>query len=391
MQSDNAFSLGKGSPIFYRQFAVGEVDSIELDEGFSSVRILGFVEAPYDELITSDTFFWNVSGVRAALSAEGVSIEMQSVESLLLGGIAFDSPPLDINEPPETTDIASLVYRLHEDRAAVDAKIYTTKDYYVLKFDQSIRGLNPGAPVNFRGLDIGSVTNIDTHLDEEENLSIPITIEVEPERLGIPLEQITDEQERLQFEQLVADGLRAKLQIGNLLTGQLFVTLDFYADADPVNAGYFLDLPEIPTISTDLEKITHNIGEVLAKVNDLELKALVDNFNQAILRTRLLIANTDGKLGATLTSMEKTLDSARGLVDSADGKLASVLNSLNTTLSDSQSLIAGMDEGSATRYQLDELMKELQQTARSVRRLTESIEKNPNSLIFGKQSGTNNQ
>lgn len=387
MESDNSFSLSKGSPVYYRQLSVGEIDSVELEDDFSTVRIEAFIHAPYDSLVHTETIFWNVSGLTAELNTEGISLQVQSLESMVLGGVAFES---SVSVSATTSDITDHVFTLYEDRAAPDEKQYANKRYYVLNFDQSIRGLKEGAQVSYRGLELGRVTGIDTHIDDSGELFIPVTIEIEPERLGIEHTQMSAAQQKAQIEQLVADGLRAKLQTGNLLTGQLFVSLDFYPDADPVAAGVFQGLSEIPTISTDLEDITRNVGDVVAKLNNLKIESLVENTSQTMLDVQKLVRDVDLRLAGVLENLDLTMTDSRLLINGIDDKLAGALDSLNQTLNESRTLIEGLDEGSVTRHQLNETLKEIQQAARSMRRLTESIEKDPNSLIFGKQGGSGN-
>ncbi len=387
LETDRTFSLTKGSPVYYRQLDVGEIDSVELEEDFSTVRIEAFVEAPYDELIHAGTQFWNVSGLTAELDTEGISLQVQSLESLILGGIAFDSPPLGAADSAVGTDH---VFMLFENRDAPNEKQYTSKRYYVLNFEDSIRGLKEGALVSYRGLELGRVSAIDTHLDESGKLFIPVTIEIEPERLGIEQPDLNETEQRAQIEQLIADGLRARLQMGNLLTGQLFVNLDFYPDAEPVSAQVFQGLPEIPTLSTDIEDITRNVGDVVAKINNLDIETLVSDANQTILDMQKLVRDIDLRLAGVLENLDQTMTDSRQLVGSIDGKVVEVMESLNQTLRESRVLIEGLDEGSVTRHQLNEMLQEIQQAARSMRRLTESIEKDPNSLIFGKQGRSNN-
>ncbi len=359
--ADEPGSLNTGSPIYYKQFNVGEIDSVELSEDFSSVQIKAFVKAPYDELLNSNSSFWNVSGISAELSANGISIQMQSIESLISGGIAFDSPAVNTDLP---FDAADKIFRLHRNQREVGQRIYSDKEFFILNFNQSIRGLSVGAPVDYRGIPVGQVVSIDAQYDEQaDQIFIPVLIEVEPERVGRPVgnESLSFSEEMQQFQEFIDDGFRAKLQSGNLLTGQLFVALDIIEDAEPVKAKMFNGYPEIPTISTDLGQITQNFNEILEKVNKLEIEQIVNNIND------------------TVTDLRK-------LFDNTDNKIVAVLDGVDRTLADARQLMQGLDEDSITRYELNVLFKEIQEAARSVRTLVETIEENPSSVIFGKNS-----
>jgi len=356
--ADEPGSLHPGSPIYYKQFHVGEIDSVSLSEDFSSVDVKAFVEAPYDKLLNQNSNFWNVSGISAELSANGATVQVQSIESLISGGIAFDSPSVG---PDESYNAGETVFRLYDHKRDVGKKTYTEKQFLILNFDQSIRGLSVGAPVDYRGIEIGQVVSVDAQYDEKsDEIYIPVLIEIEPERVGLPIDDnATITQEIRDFKELIESGFRAKLQSGNLLTGQLYVSVDFYPDAEPVQAETFNGYPQIPTISTDLGEITQNFNEILKKVNKLEIEKIVENVDGAVTEIRQLLGDTDNKLVA-------------------------VLNSVDRTLKDARTLMKGLDEDSITRYELNVLFKEIQEAARSVRTLVETIEENPSSVIFGK-------
>ena len=320
--------------------------------------IKAFIQSPYDQLINQNSNFWNVSGISAELSANGISVELQSIESLISGGIAFDSPIVRGNDEFNVTDV---VFRLYDNKQSIGQVSYEEKDYFILNFDQSIRGLSIGAPVDYRGIEIGRVVSIDAQYDEvQDQVIIPVLIEIEPARVGLrPYESNSAAKNIRRLQQVIDQGFRAKLQTGNFLTGQLFVSVDFFPNAEPEKAEYYNDFPEIPTLSTDLGEITNNVSEILEKVNKLEIEKVLNNVNLAVSDLRKLIGDTDSKIIA-------------------------VLDSIDRTMADSRKLMQGLDEDSITRYELNTLFKEMQEAARSVRTLVETIEENPNSVIFGK-------
>lgn len=359
LQADNPGSLNIGSPVYFKQFRVGQIDSIELSQDFSNVDIKAFIEAPYDQLINQDSNFWSVSGISADVSANGISVELESIESLISGGIAFNSP---VVLDKVAFDAADVVFRLYDNKQSVGIVTYANKKHYILNFEQSIRGLNVGAPVDYRGIEIGEVVRIDIEYDEKnDKVNIPVLVEIEPGRAGLESgDSISTVEKDLQrFQEIINQGFRAKLQTGNFLTGQLFISVDFYPDAGTTKARFFNGYPEIPTISNDLGEITSNISSILEKVNKLEIDKLVDNMNLAVVDLRTLLGNTDSKI-------------------------IPVLNSVEQTLAESRKLMQGLDEDSITRYELNTLIREMQEAARSVRTLVETIEENPNSVIFGK-------
>lgn len=369
LDSETVGSLVPGSPVYYRSFKVGTVEATRLDDDFNRVVVEAFVEAPYHQLVRESSRFWNVSGVSARITAEGISVSLQSIESLLLGGIAFDSPPgAETASAPD----GDHVFHLFASEQDVGVESFAHKVFYMLNFDQSLRGLAVGAPVEYRGVRIGRVVNIGSRFDADTNrILLPVLIEVEPERLGMQIVETSASDAA--HREMVALGMRARLQTANLLTGQSYVSIDFYEDAEPVVVERFEGYQQIPTISTDLNRITQNLEDVLEKINRMELESLVSGLIETLAGVRAFTGNTDTGLQRVLGSIEETLARSRDMMGS--GKSA---------FEQGQQVMRGLDEDSPSRYQFDQMVKELRAAARSLRTLTETIEKNPNALIFGK-------
>ncbi len=370
-------SLVAGGPVYYKSFKVGAIESVRLNEELSSVIVKAFIGSPYDKLVHADSRFWNVSGVSAEINSEGISVNLQSFESLLIGGIEFDSPSL--GKKPQPVD-SYHEFQLFDSFQHLGVQDYAHKLFYIVNFNQSIRGLNVNAPVEYRGLKIGRVVNISSRYNKTQSqILLPVLLEIEPERLGIIIED--DFGVESAHEEIIDLGLFAKLENANLITGQLYVSLDSYDDEEKTVLTDFEGFKQLPTVSTDLNRIAANLGAVLEKVNDLKLEPLIENLNASVL------------------ILQDTLENAGTFIDNSDSAVKKVVISLSETLEKSQKLLItgeqmfgrghavmqSLEEGSTTRYKLDQTLKELQSAARSLNTLLETIEKNPNSLIFGKQ------
>jgi paraquat-inducible protein B len=305
-------------------------------------------------------------------------VNLQSFESLLIGGIEFDSPSLG-KEPQPVNSYHK--FQLVDSIQHLGAQEYAHKLFYIVNFDQSIRGLNVNAPVEYRGLKIGRVVNISSRYNKTRSeILLPVLLEIEPERLGIMIGD--DSGVESAHEEIIDLGLFAKLENANLITGQLYVSLDSYDDEVRTVLTDFEGFKQLPTVSTDLNRIAANLGSVLEKVNELKIEPLIENLN------------------ATLLAVQDTLKNAGTFIDNSDSAVSKVVESLAETLEQSQKLLKtgeqmfdrghavmqSLEEGSTTRYKLDQTLKELQSAARSLNTLLETIEKNPNSLIFGKQN-----
>src|SRR5713101_5689065 len=150
-------SLDNGTPVFFRRLQVGQVSSYALDQDGKSLTVKVFVRAPYDQYVNPNTRFWHASGIDVSLSASGLKVQTQSVLSILIGGIAFETDATGPLLPPAD---ANTVFTLYGDRAQAFEPAARNPQTYQLIFNQSVRGLAAGAPVEFRGIPIGEVADV---------------------------------------------------------------------------------------------------------------------------------------------------------------------------------------------------------------------------------------
>ena len=355
LRSRRAGALDVGTPVFFRKISVGQVVSSELDtkDDFITTRI--FVRAPYDERVHATSRFWDASGFNASISADGVVIDTESLVSILVGGIAFDARDHEgapVAEP-ET------VFTLFESREAANRPVYTITTSYLLYFDQSVRGLRRGSPVEFRGIEVGTVSDVRIEFDPKQaHFLIPVTIEIEPERF---LKGDAGEVDRHgNLDRLVASGLRAQLKSGNLLTGQLVVSLDIFKNAPPARVDWGGPIAVIPTIPTPIEEITASLTQLAEKIGKLPVEQIGED------------------LRGSLAALRKTLVKAEGVGPA----LTDTLQQAERTLSSTDALI-GPD--STVNSELRRALLELSEAARALGLAAEQIQTQPQSLIFGKE------
>ena len=383
--SDKLRSIDTGSPIYYKGIQAGEVLGHELGNDRKSVYIYAFIKDPFDQLIRGNTRFWNVSGMDVSLTADGLNVRTESMASIIYGGIAFETP-----DSSEGTDdqVESLIFTLYDNYDDILKNAYTRKISFVMYFDSSVRGLSIGAPVEFKGIKVGSVTDISLEFDSENTtFRIPVSIEIEPERIVQKNSDGISPYDTLQT--LVDRGLRARLQTGSLLTGQLYVELGMFPDS-PVNlSGTETTVPELPTIPAGLAVITDSVEEFLAKLNRVkvdqigeELLSSLQGANKVINAPQVQAAVDD------LDDSMKSLKSILSKVDNTDieGTIAAAhkaLEKVDQTLTLTNRLL---QPNSPLQYNLIEMISELEETARSIRTLVETLERRPQALIFGKDA-----
>ncbi len=278
LRTDRLGSIGRGAPVYYRSIPVGQVLGYELAEDKLGLTVKVFVDAPNDQLVRPSSRFWNASGVNVSVGADGVDVAMELLEALLAGGIAFDTP--DIDQPGEAA-AADTAFPLFASLREVTEAGFTQRIPYLVHFDGSVRGLRAGAPVEFRGIRVGTVTDVRLEIDpKQDSVRIPVSLEIEPQRFGA--ERGAGEQRYAVMAALVERGLRAQLQSGNLLTGELLVDLDFHPDSPPAKLDRSGTYPEIPAVPAELEALEASVTGVLTKLAALPLPELVEDLRRTI-------------------------------------------------------------------------------------------------------------
>lgn len=377
-------SIDTGSPIYYKGIEAGEVLGHVLANDRNSIYIYAFIKAPYHQLVRGNTRFWNVSGVDVSVGADGVQVQTESIRSILYGGIAFETPE---TLEPATTAIDDLVFTLYNSYAAISEIEYSKKIKFILFFNSSVRGLNRGAPVEFKGIKVGSVVDVRLEFDAQQtSFRIPVLIELEPQRIVSRGGEV--ETSYATLEKLVEKGLRARLQTGSLITSQLFVELDMHPDTAIVLSQEDTPYPELPTLySTNFADITQSAEAFLAKLNGVEIDKLTAALLETINAANTLMAAPE--LEASIKEIPDSMQALKNIlqkVDSADiGKVITTgqqaLSQLESTLNKTEKLL---EPNSPMQYNLIKLTDELEDMARSVRSLLDTLERQPQSLIFGK-------
>jgi paraquat-inducible protein B len=360
-------SLDTGTPLFFRRLQVGEVASYTLDPDGQALSVKVFVEAPYDQYITANTRFWQASGVDVSLNASGMNVQTQSLLSILIGGIAFETPaagPVVAAAEPNT------VFTLYDNRATAFLQPAKDPQTYQLVFSDSVRGLTPGAPVEFRGIPIGEVLSVHGQVDPHTfQFSAPVMVRLDAVRLGVKVIDPPTPEEfpalRRQFiDSLVAHGARAQLRTGNLLTGALFVAFDFTPDAAPATVDWSHDPPRLPTTPGQIEAVEAGVVSIIKKLDEIPYKAIGDDLQGLLQKLEAVPYQGIGQdLQKAIAEFDATLDSARTTLDSANALVA---------------------PDSVLGEQLGTTLQEVSRAARGLRVLADYLERHPEALIRGK-------
>lgn len=386
-------ALASGSPVLYRDVEVGEVLGWELAPDGRRFTVHVFVRKPYDAFVHTGTHFWNASGVALDLGANGVQLRLESLAALLSGAVAFDTAP-DARRMPLGT--AQTPFLLYKDQPSARAAGFTRRLPFVTRFEGSVRGLAEGAPVEVYGIQVGSVTSIklifdptgiDTHVD--------VHYEIEPERI-LSVAEIDRSSPLTTTQNLVDRGLRMRVHVANVLTGQMILGMDFVPGAKPAKAVQLLSGEIfVPGLAGALDDLTATITTLSDQISQLPIAAIGTELEQT-LHGMNLIANGP-ELKESLRSLQATLAETQTLITHLDTgtqpalkRLPEIAASLQAMIERSTKLIASTDtaygEESQTKRDLQRLLSQLSDTARSVRLLADYLSDHPQALIQGRDS-----
>jgi len=360
-------SLDIGSPVYYRRVQVGQVVAFQLDPNGRDITLRIFVNKPYDHLVTADTRFWHASGIDLKLDAAGFKLNSQSLVTMLLGGIAFQTP-----DESNVKQMAgeNTQFALASDQAeALKNREESEPILAVLNFDQSVRGLSPGAQVDFRGMIVGHVRSIGIeYLDDQKRFRLPVTVELFPMRLGFRAKDLENKKHARDIvSALVNRGMRAQLRTGNLLTGQLYVALDFFPKATPAKPNFDGPLPELATTPGGFDELQNQLGNIVTRIDKMPIDQIGKDLQTAIVSLNTMLGNADALVrqlnGDVAPQVVTALQDVRKTLRSADGALAS---------------------DAPLQQDLRRMLQELTRSAASLRTLTDYLERHPEALLRGK-------
>ena len=367
LHADDLGSLDIGSPVYYRRIPVGHVASYRLEPEGKGVSVEIFIDAPNDRFVTGDSRFWNASGVDFSIDAHGVQVNTQSLATVLAGGVAFEELPGPHDSTPA---VANTGFQLFGDRETAMAPPDGPSRYLRMRFSQSLRGLVVGAPVEFSGLAIGKVVSIKLDYDEKTHtFPTQVAAIIYPSRLGVALQKldsattrVSDDKDGRLLSRMVAAGLRAQARSGNLLTGQLYIALDFMPHATPVAFNAKAHLLEIPTVTGSFEKAQEQLASIVDKLDKLPFERIADHLDDSLKETQQTIKIVNKQilpeLNGTMQGLQQTMNTTHNL----------------------------LSNDSPMQRNLNGALEQLQRTARSLRAFTDELGEQPTGLLRGRMA-----
>ncbi|RKG35872.1 MCE family protein [Acinetobacter guerrae] len=355
-------SLDIGSPIYYRRINVGQITAYNLAQDGKHVDLQTFIRSPYDKFVTQDARFWQASGVDVTLNASGFNLDTQSLASIVAGGIAFGYP--DNSDAPIAQNLTHFNLWDSKSEALKDPDGKAIK--VVMYFDQSLRGLSAGAPIDFMGIDIGDIKSINAEFDRNyTHVRMRAEGNIYPSRLAHGQDMDPDGEI---FKRFVQNGWRAQMRTGNLLTGQNYIAFDLFPKAKPaaikvLPTGRF----EVPTMPSELKGLQAQVSQIADKLTKFPLVEIGQDMRK------------------TLGNMNNAIDSTNQLVQQLDGKVApelqSTLNDVRGTLRSTESILSS---DAPMQRDVRRALQQMTRAAASLELMADYIEQHPESLIRGK-------
>ncbi len=364
LDSSGNKALQAGDPILFNGLQVGRIEYVHFNSEERRTYYNAFVEAPYDRLVTTNTQFWFSSGINMEISADGARFEVPPLTTLIGGGVAFDVPA---GQPLGERIKGRAFFTIHPRESSIYERYFEQSLQYVILFEDSIRGLRPGAPVEFRGVRVGEVLRTVIDFVEVGNLldessMIPVLIELVPGRFGFDDDERSAIEAEAEIDELISQGLHGGIGMGNLLTGQKFIELQYF-ESEPHPDETFAGVTVIPSVGGQVGRLMDSVADTVANLNELPLEEMTDSAVDAL-----------DQMTTTLAELETVL---------TDEAMQKLIQSIDETLEQFQLLAEDFSEGSQMHEDMQRAIRSLEQTLFELEPALRNLRQRPNSLIFG--------
>ncbi|MDT0628712.1 intermembrane transport protein PqiB [Alteromonas sp. W364] len=355
--------LKVGNPVMHKGFEVGAVESAQYDDLEQEAHYDIFIQAPFHNLVTENTSFWNVSGLSVKTSTQGISVNMASLDALVSGGVEFglvDGAQPGVGVPQNHEFV------VYDSQESIDEQREYQYIQYVILVEDSVGGLHKGAPVEYRGIRIGTVAEpymeyweiIDiAGVGKEER--IPVVVNLEPERL-MKNGYISNDIFQGMVDDWIREGLTATIENANLLTGSLKVTLQPGGE-QITEVTRFGEYSVIPAASGGFASLSKKLDNIMGELEQLPLNETIANLNE-------LIDSTDETMVTTRLSLKRSNQT---------------LDALEQTMQELQSTLSGLQPDSQVYRSVEQVMLKVEATLDELKPLVKEVTNQPNSLVFG--------
>lgn len=394
LSGKNSKMLSAGSPILYESHTVGTVESAKFNPDTQLVDYTIFIQSPNESLLNSGSEFWLDSGINIRTNGAGISIDTPPFSAILSGAISFQTPRhLQDAKPIQNGDR----FVIFNNRRELESQAGERTLYYVAFFDHSVRGLAIGAPVEYRGIKIGTVADM-PYFAEGDNLKlfqsglIPVRLRLEPYLIesggGNQRNAKSENREYWQNEIQAAlnRGLTATLASNNLVLGSKMIELR-HADADSAvlkpRQSYHGHMVIATQLGGGLEDLQNKVAKLLDKINKLPIDKTINEANRSLKELRHTLQSAQSLLASTNQTMQnanKTINHANKLIGQPDTQ--NLPKEINQSLKELRKVLQGVSPQSPMYQEVQQTIKGIDNTLKDVKPLVQTLKEKPNSLIF---------
>ena len=374
LESTGDYAFHIGDPILFKGIQAGRIEYVHLNTDEGKVYYNVFIDAPYDKLITTNTRFWEVKGIEVDLSPRGVKLNTGTIETLLGGGVAFDIPNY-LSKGESIKDRA--YFSIFTNKQKANEQLFRSAQQYILLFNQSIRGLTPGAPVEYKGINVGEVVRTDINYPDmvdvlDKNTLLPVLIKIYPGRLGLPdnesgLSKIQDD-----MSKWIEQGLHGTISTNSLITGNKYIELSYISSIQN-SFDTFNDLPLIPTANGEFDQLLTRLNKMSETITAIPITEIMDEASAAIT-----------SITSAMDQFDSTANKVEILLDDPQGKI--LVAQINQTLKSVEELTSSYTDGSETNEKLNDLLQTLNKTMADLSPLILKLKMQPSTLLFDSEN-----
>ena len=270
--------------------------------------------------------------------------------------------------------------------------LFVDEEEFVIFFDETVNGLDVGAPVKFKGVPVGQVTAIYIRLDDRKDIaSIPVIISISKKTLGSEL--VGDGKHLIGgalYESSIKKGLRAKLEYQSFVTGMLFIELNYYPDESvPHLRPNSFNLKEIPAVSSGLNELWKKASEAIMDISSIDFKSMGNRLNDILVKVDKGVSEINFEdINGAFAEIQKVGAQISHKVDPLSESLTETLYSAQSAFDRIQHSFDNVDNmlspDSTFRYEVENAFQEFAEASQAVRELADYLERNPSSIITGK-------
>ena len=364
------------APGLYLGNEVGRIERTRFDPETRRVQLKAFIEEEFAQLVTENTRFWLASAIEVEVGADGFKLKMPSLASVVSGGVTFGVPEGVAPGSPVSGDPSFILF---DDEEAAAESAFESAGEMLLLFNQSVRGLKVGAPVEFRGLEVGRGPKISfRYAPESAGRLVPMVIQLNKYQIEkqFPAELSDEGGEGL--AKAIHGGLRGALKSSNLLTEALFVELDYYEETIPTEIVMRNEMIVLPTVESGIQLLEGKVVSLLAKLEAIDIEGALAKIGDAAVAGKEALENSE----KVLKEAGGAIAAIRAVVE--DDEFSRLPEEIRLTLTELRGTLEGLGPDSRGYGDMRRTLDELRSAARSIERVATTIEERPNSLLFGK-------